>query len=39
LKDAQALTDLDILASEETLDLFADMEFYYWLAETEDHAG
>ena len=39
LKDAQALTDLDILASEETLDMFADMEFYFWLAETDDHAG
>lgn len=39
IDSAQNLTDLDILVSEENLDLFADMEFYYWLAETDDHAG
>jgi hypothetical protein len=33
------LADLEILASSEQLDLFSDLDFYYWLAETEDHAG
>ena len=39
LPDHNALADLEILASDEQLNLFEELDFYSWLAETEDHAG
>ncbi len=39
LPDRQTVADLEILASDDHLDLFDDLEFYSWLAETEDHAS
>ena len=39
LPDRQTVADLEILASDDHMDLFDDLEFYSWLAETEDHAS
>ena len=39
IQNQHALADLEILASDEQLNLFDDLEFYSWLAETEDHAS
>ena len=33
------LEDVEILASSETLDLYADLDFYAWLAKEKEHAG
>ena len=38
-EDGQSLVDLEIIASGEQLELFTDLDFYFWLAEKEDHAG
>ena len=39
LPDQHVLADMEILASDEQLNLFDDLDFYSWLAETEDHAS
>ena len=33
------LEDVEILSSSETLDLYADLDFYAWLAREKGHAG
>ncbi len=33
------IEDLDIITSNENLDMLIDLEFYVWLAEEEEHAG
>lgn len=37
--DNFTVTDLEILTSDEQLDLFDDLDFYYWLAENTNNAS
>ena len=38
-RDNFTVTDLEILTSDEQLDLFDDLDFYYWLAENKNNAS
>ena len=35
----EAVADLEIITAAETPDFYADLEFYQWLAQGENHAG
>ncbi len=39
LKTAHTIEDMEILASNEQLDLYEDFDFYAWLAEEQQNAG
>lgn len=37
--NGETVADLEIITSTETPDFYADLDFYQWLAEGENHAG
>ncbi|MBU1405960.1 MAG: DUF3619 family protein [Proteobacteria bacterium] len=37
--NGESLADLEIITSAEAPDFYADLDFYQWLAEDENHAG